>query len=207
MRESLAKPFAAVLAHLKKAGGWRGPSEVSREDFRLELAELGLLGRAFSPGEYRACLEKKLGVEILIEEIPDERNALIISELVLEGIMAEVVYSEDLRRAMVLVRESLRYQPWPAYELSLFHELSHLAAGHPVRLAHARRKKERQGVRLGSLRSRLGRRSLARYQDAQYVDELRREVFEPEAQKRAEWLVLACTHPVVFEGEGADQVV
>jgi hypothetical protein len=136
----------------------------------------------------------------------------VAGELAAEGNLAEVVYDDPTGRALVLVRESLRYRPWPAYELSLFHELSHLAAGHPLRVKRAR------GNGTGSRFRALGAGRLARGEpsvlsgneergfEERGFEELKREVLEPEARKRAKWLVLAGTCPEAFEADKADRL-
>ena len=43
--DALRSVFRSMRIHLKEVVGMRGPSELTLEDFRLELAELGLLGR------------------------------------------------------------------------------------------------------------------------------------------------------------------
>ncbi len=198
-----------VGAHLLEVSGFRSPS---REDFRVELAGLGLLGRRFGPVEYASALEEALGVRISLEEFPDVSFALAGRELLEEGTLAEVFYGEATREALVLVRESLKMRPWPAYELAVYHELSHLAAGHPVKVrAEARggrrrlralpvavaRSGPRSGEAAEGRRGRGGEKVLA---------ELARRVYEPEAKRRARWLVLAGSYPEVFEGIGADRL-
>jgi hypothetical protein len=123
------------------------------------------------------------------------------------GDLAEVVYDDPTGKALVRVRESLRYRPWPAYELSLFHELSHLAAGHPLRVKRA------QGNETGSRFRALGTSRLARREpsvlsgnEERGFEELKSEVLEPEARKRAKWLMLAGTCPEAFEAEKADRL-
>jgi hypothetical protein len=71
--------------------------------------------------------------------LPDAEDGVLDGQGAGEGVRAEVIVMEESGNAVVLVRESLRYQPWPAYELSVFHELSHLAVGHPLRVKQARK--------------------------------------------------------------------
>ncbi len=182
----------------------RGSSEFTLEDFRLELAELGLLGRGFGPEEYRAALEERLGIEISVEELPDVEGGALAGRLAAEGNLAEVAVDEGASKALVLVRESLRYQPWPAYELSVFHELSHLAAGHPARTKRALRSGARSAV--DGLGLQLTRRCSAFPGSSGESVELVQEVFESEARRRAKWLVLAGTCPKAFEAEKADRI-
>ncbi|MBA2636728.1 MAG: hypothetical protein H0U79_00635 [Solirubrobacterales bacterium] len=112
--------------------------------------------------------------------------------------MAEVVICGETGRAVVLVRESLRAAPWPAYELSVLHELSHVAAGHQMRVVRDPRRRFRSlGTRLAAGEPpKAG--SLAAPEDLQRFEE---EVLEPEARRRAKWLVLAGTCPRAFEAE------
>jgi hypothetical protein len=204
---TLAAALASAWSHFKWVVGLRDPSELSVEDFRLELAELGLLGRAFGPEEYRAALEEYLGVEITVEELPDAEGGAVAGELAAEGNLAEVVYDDPTGRALVLVRESLRYRPWPAYELSVFHELSHLAAGHPLRVKRARGNGTGSRFRaLGAGRLARGERSVLSGDEERGFEGLKSDVLEPEARKRAKWLVLAGTCPEAFEADKADRL-
>lgn len=123
-------------SHLKEIGGFKGPLELTQGNLTAELARFNLLGSKFTVSEYLAALGEDLGVEIIIEEIPDFGSEAWSADLVAEGNLAEVAYSEERREAIILVRESLRRAPWPAYELAVYHELSHLAAGHPLRSDH-----------------------------------------------------------------------
>lgn len=129
----LGEILQSVGDHLKEIGGFKDPSELAREDFRVELSRLNLLGSRFTVSEYLAALEEDLGVEISIEEVPDSGAEVWSADLVAGGNLAEVAYSEERGEATILVREGLRRAPWPAYELAVYHELSHLAAGHPAR--------------------------------------------------------------------------
>lgn len=202
MLKEVAAPFAAIWSHLKEVGGMHSPEELTEEDFRLELADLGLLGRPFGPEEYRRALEERLGVEIHIEEIPAEAEGVILRGApARNGDMAEVVIDGETGRAVVVVRESLRAAPWPAYELSLFHELSHLAAGHQLRVARDPRRRFR------SLETRLAAGEPPKMGSPAAPEDLERfeeEVLEPEARRRAKWLVLAGTCPRAFEAERAN---
>lgn len=197
-------PFASVWEHLKEVGGLRDPSKLSIEDFRLELAELGLLGKGFGPDEYRAALEEHLGIEIHVENLPDLEGGAFAGELAAGGILAEVIVEEESGNAVVLVWESLRDLPWPAFELAVFHELSHLAAGHPLRV---KRRARGKGARMfRAMGPRLASREAPTVTDVAELDELKGKVLEPEARKRAKWLVAAGTVPKAFEGEKANRL-
>lgn len=190
--------LVSVWSHLKEIGGLSGPSKLTLEDFLLELADLGLLGERFGPEEYRAELEKDLGIEILVEELPDLRQGGLVSEVISEGNLAELVYGEETLQAVIIIRESLRYRPWPTYDLVLYHELSHLAAGHHLR---AKRARSYKGSPFRRLNFWSARRTPAVPQDLEEFEELKEKVFEPEARKRAKWLVLAGTCPDVLEAD------
>lgn len=88
--ERLTGPLTDAWSRLREAGGvGRGPAaELTEEELRSELADLGLLGRAFGPEEYRRALEERLGVEISIEEIPVEAEGTVLGGSV-SGNMAE----------------------------------------------------------------------------------------------------------------------
>lgn len=195
MIEKVVSSIGALWSHLKEAGVVPAPkgTVLSLELLRMELAEIGLLGRAFGPEEYRAALEMLRGSRIAIEEVPDGRGGSFEGEFARDGLMAEAVVDPETGDAVILVRESLRYQPWPGYELSLFHELSHLAADHPVR---SRRTPSRRTARFWS------RRAVGASEE-----ELREKVLEVEARIRAKWLVVAGTSPRAFEAEKANRLI
>lgn len=192
----------SVVCHLKEVGGFNGPLDRTREDLRAELASLGLLGSRFSVEEYRAALEGRLGIKIEIEEIPD-RGAAWSEEFVAEGDIAEVLYSPVRREAIIVVRDSLREESWPTYELAVYHELSHLAAGHHLRLLEAW---------VGAKDSTFERLALGFCGEKPEFEaegnSIRSiaEAFEVEARNRAKWLVFAGMFARTFESEGADRV-
>ncbi len=68
--ERIAAPLAGAWGRLKEAGGvGRGSAELTEEELRSELADLGLLGRAFGSEEYRRALEERLGVAHLASNL------------------------------------------------------------------------------------------------------------------------------------------
>lgn len=198
----LGGAFRSVVSHLKEVGGFNGPLDRTREDLRAELASLGLLGKRFGIEEYRAALEKRLGIGIEIEEVPD-RGTAWSDEFAAEGIIAEVLYNSERREALILMRDSLREEPWPAYELAVFHELSHLAAGHHLRILEAWRRTE--GSVLEWLTLGLGEGSPGFEADGNSARSIT-EAFEVEARNRAKWLVFAGMFARAFASEGADRV-
>ncbi len=184
-----------------------GLGRPSLEDFQVELAKLGLLGERFAPMDYARALSDWFGIGITVEAFPDLGIGLARREVLEAGALAEVFYNEDREEAVILVRESLRYRPWPAYDLKLYHELSHLAAGHPVRIragAELEGRRQRFGHMPRDLR--LARRPPVTPASEGKVERLVREVYEPEARRRAKWLVFAGTFPKVFEKEGTNRV-
>lgn len=204
MKLGQTSALRSVGTHLKEIAGFGGPSI---ESFRVELARLGLLGRAFGPSDYARALEQQLRVRIVVEEFPDSRLALARRSVLKEGTLAEVFYEEERGEALILVRESLRYRPWPAYDLALYHELSHLAACHPTKLQdRAERGRGIKMLRVLPFVSRFAYRASAARRSVIDLEELREKVYEPEAKRRARWLVLAGTYPEFFEREGANRL-
>jgi len=176
----------AVAAHLKDISGLDDPPTVSREEFRGELHSLGLLGRRFGVPEYRAAVESALGVGIMVEEVRD-RGQTWGEDLAAAGHLAALVYDGVRRTATILVRESLRHLPWPAYEMALYHELSHLMARHFLGTDESRPAFEfGHGPKDGPEESKV-------------------EVYEPEARTRARWLLLAGRFPEAFLATGTDR--
>ena len=172
----------AVTAHLKDVSGLDEPPTVSREKFRGELHSLGLLGRRFGVPEYRAAVESALGVGIMVEEVRD-RGQTWGEELAAAGHLATLVYDGVRRTATILVRESLRRLPWPAYEMALYHELSHLMARHFLETGEPR----------------------PAFEHGPGPEESRMEVYELEARTRARWLLLAGRFPDAFLATGTDR--
>ncbi len=156
----MLRRLANALANL---GGPDDASVVFRERIREELAESGLLGGTFTPEDYRRALQMRLGTSITVEEVPDVGESEWRAALDAAGHGAEVAYSPERGEAVVLVRASLRREPWPTFDLTLYHELSHLAAGH-----HLTRPSGLWRVRKGKAGQR-----------------------EVEARHRANWLVVA----------------
>ncbi len=67
-----------------------------------------------------------LGISISVHVIRDAHHPELARRLALSGRLGEVRYSDDLHLAVVLVPESL---PPLVFDLTVFHELGHLAAG------------------------------------------------------------------------------
>lgn len=107
-------------------GARRDRSFITPEDFQEELIVLGLSGRKFGPEEYMSALSNFLSISISVHVIRDAYRPELARRLALSGRLGEIRYSDDLRLAAVLVPESL---PTLVFDLTIFHELGHLAAG------------------------------------------------------------------------------
>ena len=101
-------------------------SFITPEHFQEELIVLGLSGRTFGPGDYGSALSDFLGISISVHVIPDLEHPELARQLALSGRLGEIRYSDKLRLATILVPESL---PPLIFDLTVFHELGHLAAG------------------------------------------------------------------------------
>lgn len=106
----------------------------SLEELQVMLAELDLLGRKFGPDDLRIALARYLGISIEpFVYYPDLSVPVLGGEILRQGTLAEVCYDPDNTCAIVAVRQSLWYRPWPAWEQNLHHELAHLALDHQIR--------------------------------------------------------------------------
>lgn len=113
--------FLQVPARARQVRGFITP-----EEFQEELIVLGLSGRKFGPDDYVAALSSFLEISVSVHVIRDAHHPGLARRLALSGRLGEVRYSDDLRLAAVLVPESL---PPLVFDLTVFHELGHLAAG------------------------------------------------------------------------------
>jgi hypothetical protein len=99
------------------------------QQFQAELALLGLSGREFGPRDYAKALGKYLGIKIAICVLPDERYPEVTRMMARAGKVAELSYSIEPPSAVLLVPSSL---PPIVRTLAIYHELGHVAAGHPL---------------------------------------------------------------------------
>ena len=107
--------------------GTRGHrSFITPENFQEELIVLGLSGRKFGTEDYATALSAVLDISISVHVIPDADYPELARRLALSGRLGEVRYSDELGLAVVFVPESL---PPLVSDLTVFHELGHLAAG------------------------------------------------------------------------------
>lgn len=96
------------------------------EEFQEELIVLGLSGKTFGVEDYVSALSDFLDVAISVHVIPDADYPELTRRLALSGRLGEIRYSDELRLAAVFVPGSL---PPLVFDLTVLHELGHLAAG------------------------------------------------------------------------------
>lgn len=125
----------------RKRPGRRGLGEAPPripppEEFERELVELGLSGRRFEAADYAGALGDYLGLRILVQYLDDRADPVFRRRLAHSGRLAESHYFEAKRTVAVLVPSSL---PPLVLELTLLHELAHLAAGDLTRSVGGRR--------------------------------------------------------------------
>ncbi len=97
--------------------------------FLEELEILGLKGKLFGPSEYAHALAAYLGIQIAVEIVDDAENPRSACGFIEAGHTACLWYDERSGAACVFVLGSL-----PPLEMTaaVYHELGHLAAGHPL---------------------------------------------------------------------------
>jgi hypothetical protein len=103
------------------------PSALSPEEFQNELVALGLSGKFFTPATYAAALEAHAGLKIRFRCLCDEQWPQFSRGLARSGTMAELIYSSDPPAVTILLPASL---PPLLFNLTAYHELGHVAAGH-----------------------------------------------------------------------------
>lgn len=103
------------------------PSAISPEEFQNELVTLGLSGTLFTPATYAAALEAYTGLRIRFRSLCDQQWPQFSRGLARSGTMAELIYSSDPPGVTILLPGSL---PPLLFNLTAYHELAHLAAGH-----------------------------------------------------------------------------
>ncbi len=127
------------LRALSALKGWRyRPKMPGLEEFLAELGALGLKGVEFDAYAYARALERRLGYAIDVREAGDLTGRGDLAHRVLSsrmgqaGAMGLTLYSSnvDPPRFLVLLADGLN--SW-LYQHTVFHELAHIAAGHPFR--------------------------------------------------------------------------
>lgn len=121
MIHSLRRSFAEPTSRAPRKRGFITP-----EDFQEELIVLGLSGKEFEVEDYVSALSAFLEITISVHVIPDTASPELARQLALSGRLGEIRYSKDLGLAAIFVPESL---PPLVSDLTVFHELGHLAGG------------------------------------------------------------------------------
>jgi hypothetical protein len=121
--------FQRTITGTGRTGNTDRPELLSPEEFQAELALLGLSGREFGPREYAEILGEKLEMQITICVLPEDHYPELTHKMARAGKVAELSYTEDFMGAVILMPSSL---PAIVRTLSVYHELGHVAAGHPV---------------------------------------------------------------------------
>lgn len=165
-------------------------NKITFSEFLEELEELGLKGRTFGPECYRRALERFLRLRIELLVVDDAGDSETRRAFIEKGHTAALWYRPERNLAQVFVLSSL-----PPLEMTaaVYHELSHLAAGHHMRI----------GAPLaGRKLTRAHRRRLAR-RPPPALEKQR----ETEARIREEYCMLAgALGPACLEDETLRQV-
>jgi hypothetical protein len=127
MRGSVSRAFGAVsfLVSLVRGGS------ITFSEYLEELDALGLKGKTFGPECYRCALEAHLGIRVEILIVDDGENSDARRAFIEEGSTAVLWYRPERALVQVFVLSSLSSLEMTA---SIYHELSHLAAGHLLRM-------------------------------------------------------------------------
>lgn len=102
---------------------------LSFAEFLDELSLLGLRGRIFGPLEYARALGTYLDMEITFMLVRDSSYPEVRRALVRAGKVAALQYSVDSGKARIWLPDSISPVSLSA---AVYHELSHVAAGHPL---------------------------------------------------------------------------
>jgi hypothetical protein len=106
------------------------------DDYVAELPALGEV-ELRRVDDYKRALEDTIGVRIEIKELEDARLWEWQARLGRGNELAETHYHSGLGKVWVFVPESLKEEDSFLYIKTVYHELAHLAAGHPLRVAGA----------------------------------------------------------------------
>jgi hypothetical protein len=151
--KSLRRFFSCATAALSLVCAPFRSGRITFSEFLEELQTLGLKGERFGPELYRRALEQHLGVRIEVVIIDDAEDPASRRAFAEAGNTALLWYRPAANLAQIFVLASLSPLEMSA---SIFHELSHLAAGHRLRTsepfvsgvlegrAHHRRLRERR---------------------------------------------------------------
>ena len=183
--EDAQQAFVDLVSHLKETSGLSPGTELSRTDVRVQLSDLSLIGSGFSVEQITEAVENYLGLTVTTYDYPDLSSGVVPDHELKARDLAALTYDDSRKEAVIIVRESLRYRPWPAYVLSVLHELGHILAGH--HLQHPRHSLDPSTLKLDGMHS----------LDISHSD----VALEVEARRWAKSLLLAHSVPEVFEGE------
>lgn len=128
MRGSVSRAFGAVsfLVSLVRGGC------ITFSEYLEELDALGLKGKTFGPECYRSALESYLDIRVEIVIVDDSEDFDARRAFIEEGSTAVLWYRTERALVQVFVLSSLSSLEMTA---SIYHELSHLAAGHLLRMS------------------------------------------------------------------------
>lgn len=175
MGDSLRGFLSGVAAALSLVCPPYHSASITFSEFVEELQILGLKGERFGPEDYRRALETHLGLRIEIVIINDADEPASRQAFTEMGDTALLWYRPADNLAQVFVLASLSPLEMSA---SIFHELSHLAAGHRLRTS--------ESFVVGVLQGRAYHRRLRRRPPP-----ARAEVCEKEARVREDYCMLA----------------
>lgn len=105
------------------------PGKITFSEYLEELRELGLAGNTFGPECYRSALARSLAMRIEVILVDDRNDVAEHRAFVEQGHTAVIWYRPERSLAQILVLGSLSPLEMTA---AVYHELSHLAAGHPL---------------------------------------------------------------------------
>lgn len=106
---------------------------ISPNDFAWELSVLGLAGETYTHRQYIQELERFLQIEIKVRNVSSHGYPLLQHNLTRHGLFGGLFFELDRRRAWIIVPDHL---PANLALKIIYHELAHLAAGHPVRRSY-----------------------------------------------------------------------
>lgn len=136
----MSKGFVASLTAARgrrpaRASTYKAPSDAV---LLRELEVLGLAARPFGWPAYAKRLGEHLGLSVRVERLEEVEHPVLSSLLNLHGIDGGLFPEPERNRAWVVVPTSISEKTWVR---GVWHELSHIAAGHPVpaaRVLHGR---------------------------------------------------------------------
>ena len=173
---------------MQRAIGW---GYLTFPSFLEELEILGLKGKIFGPNEYAHALAAYLDIQIAVEIVDDADDPRSARGFIEAGHTACLWYDERSGAARIFALGSL-----PPLEMTaaMYHELGHLAAGHPLACYGP------DGTASGR-RKVLSRRLARRAPDAKTV------TMEREARLREDYAITAgALGPLCLEDESLRQL-